>query len=199
MSLPSGLRLVLLVSLSVLVALGTTATGRSEDDDPEPFKPPRTLNDLAKLVAARGDVKRGAAVLKKQYPDLYEVEKAYKPRRRGGIGVGPAAVTDGIEMKIINLNRQVLTAAALKQDKDDLTAMAHLIVAINEVTRTFAPEDPLPGKGKKRKDWHRHADEVKKGAEGLLKAIKANDPAAVKRAAAAINNGCYNCHSDFRE
>ena len=40
--------------------------------------------------------------------------------------------------------------------------------------------------------------EVKVGSEDALEAVKANDPAALRKAMARIGNGCNDCHKQFR-
>jgi Cytochrome C' len=173
---------------------------KAEDVDPEPpaaYKPPKTFEDLARLTENPKHLSRGAALLRKKHDELEDVTKAYKPRRRGGIGIGQPALHDGIEMKMRNLSKKTLTAAELKTDKHDLVRLANLTVAINEVVRLFPPVKPAGGKGVK--EWLQYVDDVKKGAEELRKAARAGDAAAVRRAATRINDGCISCHELFRD
>jgi hypothetical protein len=53
--------------------------------------------------------------------------------------------------------------------------------------------------GKTRKDWLKHCDDLKQGADDLIKAAKANDAKAVQRGAAALQATCNRCHEDFRD
>src|SRR5262245_22776029 len=76
---------------------------------PIKFVPPQNLDDLARIAEQRGDFRRGAVFVKPKYAELEDLEKAYKPRRRGGIGVGPLGNQDGIELRLVNLQRRELT------------------------------------------------------------------------------------------
>src|SRR5262245_24036561 len=106
-----------------------------------PFVPPSNLDDLATLSEVGGDVRRGAAVLKPKFEEFYKVEeKAYFPRRQGGVGVGPKANFDGINRKIQCLAVLHLTAEQLKAEQPALTRMAHHVLAATAVARLYGPE-----------------------------------------------------------
>src|SRR5262245_29478 len=105
----------LVLVLAALPALCFAAPAPLPRPDRAPkFVPPGTIDDLAAIAAKGGDVARGAAMLRGKYADLFDLEKAYRARRHGGAGVGPPARNDGIEMKLIVLQRKALTEAEVR-------------------------------------------------------------------------------------
>jgi hypothetical protein len=162
------------------------------------FEPPNTLDDLARIAARGGDVRRGAAFLKPRYAELDDLEQAYKPRRRGGVGVGPPGNTDGIEQKLFLLLRRPLTAVQVADQRADLLRVAHYSIAITEVARLFAPEKPRPN-NRGAREWNAYADEVIRGARDLVAAARNGDPKGVQAAAVRTHGGCNECHAEFRD
>src|SRR5262249_35754003 len=141
---------------------------------------------------------RGALFLKPKYEELEDLEKAYKPRRRGGVGIGPATNTDGIEMRLFQLQRRQLNANELADQKADLQRAAHYAIAIREVTRLFAPEKPKANR-RGAKEWNAFADGVIRGAKDLSAAARDGDLRGVQAAARRMIDGCVSCHEEFRD
>jgi hypothetical protein len=162
------------------------------------FVPPQSLADLVAIAEKRGDVRRGAAFLKPKYAELEDLEKVYKPRRRGGIGVGPAAPQDGIEQKLWQLQRRELTVVQLQDQRADLNRIAHYVLAITEVARLFAPDTPRRD-GKGFREWNAFVDESQQGARELLRANAIGDVKAVRAASTKLVEGCFKCHDVFRD
>jgi hypothetical protein len=152
-------------------------------------------------------VKKDAEALKTKYPDkLKKIMWVFKPRMEdgeGGFGIGPkpgAYNPDGIETYIAfksNPMRGKVTAAELKNGADDFNRMADITIAMSEVSHQFTPTKKEPDKDPK--DWTKLTDEMKKGAEDLKGAVKANDPVKAKAAFGRMYSACNNCHTKFRD
>jgi hypothetical protein len=125
----------------------------------ERFVSPDTLDDLVTIAQKRGDVRRGAAILEPTYAELEDLDRAYKPRRLGGAGVGPSAHNDGIEAELFRLHYRLVKADQWLTKKADLLRVAHHVIAITEVSRLFAPDKPNSN-GKGTKEWNAFADET---------------------------------------
>lgn len=123
------------------------------------------------------------------------VMRAYKPRAKGGIGVG--AKGESIELKIISLGKRKLPAADVGKQKQDLEQIASVSKAIAEVTHYYTPNTRKAGKDPK--DWTKFTEEMTKGADELTKAAKSGSPDAIKKAATNLNASCTNCHGTFRD
>jgi hypothetical protein len=162
------------------------------------FVPPENLEDLIKIAEKGGDVRRGAAFLKPKYAELDDLAKAYRQRRRGGIGVGPPASNDGVATKLWQIRDRDLTAAQLRDQKADVARVAHSASAITEVARLFAPNVPHRN-GKGAWEWHAFVDEVQQGARDLVRANRAGDARGVRAAASKVVEGCIICHDAFRD
>ncbi len=124
----------------------------------------------------------------------------FKPRAKGGIGIGAAApappVKDSIELTIIDLaaDKKGFAATAFKQLGPDLVKMAKQTQAIAEINAFYAPTvkkgDKDPAK------WKEFNDVMKAGAAELA---KATDGPSAKAAAGKVNASCVNCHQIFRD
>jgi hypothetical protein len=123
------------------------------------------------------------------------VMRAFKPKPKGGIGVGPKG--ESIELKIIGLSKRMLPTAEVGKQKDDLDKIAKISKAISQVTHHYTPKGKKPGKDPK--DWTKYTDEMTKGAEELARAAKSGNRQAIKTAATNLNASCTNCHGTFRD
>jgi soluble cytochrome b562 len=171
---------------------------KDDEDDKEIKAAQKDVLDLTKDVTggkADKDIAEKAGKIKKKYEELNTVMHIFKPKAKGGIGLGKNG--EGIELKIISLGKRKLAGPALTKEKDELIKMADINVAMAAVAKHYAPSKPKGGKGKK--DWDGHADDMKKAAEELRKAAKAGNADDVKKAANNLNNSCNNCHTDFRD
>ncbi len=121
------------------------------------------------------------------------VMRAFKPRAKGGIGVG--AKGESIELKIIALSKRVSGEAA--KQKGDLEKIAGVSKAISEVTHYYTPKAKKAGKDPK--DWTKFTEEMTKGADELAKAAKSGNAREIKTAATNLNASCTNCHGTFRD
>jgi hypothetical protein len=184
-------RLLLGVVLAMGVVSGVRAFQPANAD-----KARKEILDLTNQSLAGLDISKKAQEVKKKLDDLEPFMHAYKPAKRGGIGFGPEK-TNGIEMKIIQLMKRPLPPATLAKEANELIRMAHINIVMAEITRAHAPGKPRAGKGKK--EWLRHVDDQKKAAEELIRAVRAQSPDRVKKAAANLITACNDCHTNFRD
>ena len=144
-------------------------------------------------------------MFKKQAQDIAQkyaikfVMNQFKPRNKGGVGVGqPGAFPfDSVELELLLLSKKGLTPAQMASQKADLHKMAELMEAVSYVAPSYAPKTDETGKP--IKDWVRLSDDMKKQSKGLVEAIKGGDPMKVQGAAKALNSTCESCHTEFRD
>ncbi len=129
---------------------------------------------------------------------IEHVMHQFKPRTKGGIGIGcnaPPGVKDGIELTMIDLanDKRGFTRDAVDKLGNDLVKVAQQTQAIAEINDYYIPrfkrEDRDPAVLKQMNN------DMKAGAADLAKAAQARDVAAVKAAANKINNSCVGCHA----
>jgi soluble cytochrome b562 len=141
----------------------------------------KAIADKARKAAGGGD------------EGLKYVMRAFKPKAKGGIGVG--AKGESIELKIIALSKRVSGEAAKR--KNDLEKIAGVSKAIGEVTHYYPPKTKKAGKDPK--DWTKYTDDMIKGSDELAKAAKSGNAREIKTAATNLNASCTNCHGAFRD
>jgi cytochrome c556 len=177
-----------------LAAQGSSRAGENKE----------LLSAMNKLVDSlkKGDkagAQKQAEAIAKQIEEVHEVMDLYRPRNKGGWGVGdkPKAITpDGIEQMLLKIGRDAPTANTLKKDGDALEQMAYRAAAIAEVAIIKAPKQNM---GKKLvKDWVEWSKDQRDASLALAAATKARSGADIKAAAAKTNNACNTCHSTFR-
>jgi hypothetical protein len=145
------------------------------------------------------DGKGSAADIAKN-ADLGDVMLAFKPRAKGGLGVGPtpdAIKPDGIEQKFIAIgkSKKGLAKPEVAAQGEALAKAAAVTKAIGDVTMLYADKD-----GKKNPTkWKQYVTEMQKAADDLTAAAKGGDGDGIKKAVGKINDSCINCHSDFRD
>jgi hypothetical protein len=130
--------------------------------------------------------------------DLGDVMQAFKPRSKGGIGIGPkpdSITPDSIELKFNNLGKKALAPAALAKEAKDIAKAADVTKAIGGVTLLYAEKE---GKKSPTK-WKQFAEDMQKAAGELSAAAKKGDAAEIKKAAMKLNASCNDCHADFRD
>jgi soluble cytochrome b562 len=120
---------------------------------------------------------------------------------RAGIGVGdkPGAIEpDGIEAKIINLSKKKpMSKAELTKEADALVKAAKITRAIAEINEFYTPEKKMGDKDPK--DYRKYNQDMIKGSDDLIDAIKKGDPMQVKKVASKLNQSCNDCHGKFRD
>jgi cytochrome c556 len=178
-----------------LCFLATTNRLRADDDDEKAIK--EAQETILKIAQGKdGEGKKLAEELAKK-ADLGNVMRVFKPRSKGGIGVGPKGANDGIEFKIQALTKKELKSADLAKQGEDLAKMSEIAAAVGEVAHFFAPKTKMGNKDPKT--WNQYVDEMKKASAELAKAAKAGDAPGVKTAANNLSSSCNQCHTDFRD
>jgi cytochrome c556 len=192
-----GLAAVVVLALG----LGLAGSGRPARADAEEDKlikeAQKDVLDLAKEIEAGKDGAAKADAIKKKYEELNTSMQIYKPRERKGLGIGPKSKGDGIEIKIQNLGKRALSKAEAEKQKADLVKMCYINLAMAEVAKRYPPAKPVCGKGVK--EWQEYVDATRDGSKELLEAVKAGDPAKIKKAAKKVDDACASCHADFRK
>lgn len=179
------------LALIAAIALTAQASYRA-DGDSKLYKDAQEIADLLEAGKDK-DAKAAVDAFKKKYEDLEAIMKIYKPKSKGGLGVGPMG--KGIEIMI---QRDLVTRAPAKKDLPDVVKMAYLAQALGKVTHAYAPAKPNT-KGKGAKEWKQYSEEQEKTSIELVKALKKGDKDAIKKAATNVNSACVNCHQDFRD
>jgi hypothetical protein len=140
-----------------------------------------------------------AAKLSKKLENLEEAMNSFKPRSKGGIGVGPKkgdASKDGIELLLIDIGRDVPTAAQMKKEAAYIEEMAYQSAALSEIAKNWAPKKD---KGQMtKKNWNKFNADMLDASLALAKAANKKGAQEVKSAAAKLNAACNSCHSVFR-
>lgn len=191
-----------MVGGTVLALAGLVwVTGRGFAGGDEKAQHAQILKIAAALKTNKAEGIKMAVAMAKKLEHLEGPMHGFKPRKRGGFGVGKTAgaiTPDGIELKINQMQRDGITATALGKEAEALEDLAYITAAIGEVTKHFEVRDF--GKGKKtKKDWMEHSDRMIEGSLKLAAAAKAKGAADIKSAAKFINDSCNACHSTFRE
>jgi hypothetical protein len=131
--------------------------------------------------------------------DLGDVMTAFKPRSKGGVGIGATADAikpDGIELKFIDLGKKKAIAKGdLTKQGDAIAKAAGVTKAIADVTLLYADKEGKKNPAK----WKQYAESMQKAADDLAKAAKSGDAAGVKTAIGKVNASCNDCHADFRD
>jgi cytochrome c556 len=185
----------LLLALGTWATVATTGQGRADDDeDKQAVK--EAQGEILKLMdtmAKGGNPAAGAAAIKKKFAELKPSMYVFKPRKNGGLGIGPPMQGDGIELKIINLSKnKPPSKAEVAKWADDYVKMAEVSKVMAEVAALYPPKKNVD-------DWKQYNDAMRKGADQLIAAAKKGDPEAIKKAATNLNASCTDCHSKFRD
>jgi hypothetical protein len=147
--------------------------------------------DILKLAGGKGSAED---IAKKA--ELGDVMQAFKPRSKGGLGVGrtPDAIKpDGIEQKLIALGKSKKGVG--KSEMDALARAADATRAVAEITVLYADKE-----GKKNSvKWKQLAGDMKISAEAMSDSARKADAASLKKAVDKLNASCNDCHSDFRD
>lgn len=176
-----------------MLAAGTGLAWQGKDNK----KTLEALDALAKAGNTAEAGKKAAGDL-----DIESVMRAFKPRAKGGFGMGSKAGLvpanqDGIEAMLPNLQKKGVAKSDESKMAEPLTQLANRVVAIALVTGHKGPEKDMGAKTKKK--WAEFNDMMKEGAESLASAVKEKKWADVKKAAGKINSSCSECHSVFRD
>jgi hypothetical protein len=192
-----AVRLILGVAF-LAASIGVVMAGNNPADSADLKVGIQSVADIFAKGDADGASKKAADVAKGA--SVEDAMHLFGLRAKKGYGVGDAAgkfTPDGIEGKINNFSKKAPTKADLTKDADALAMMAYRTAAIAEVVLKKAPEKDMGDK--KVKDWNTYATNMRSGALELADAIKAQDAAKVKPAAAKVFSSCSSCHGTFRD
>src|SRR4051812_38953613 len=128
-----------LAALTAVLALGVwvvaAADSRSADDKNQ------VKNDILKLAQGKG----GAKAEDIAKAELGDVMQLFKPRPKGGVGIGPvpgAIKPDGIELKLIDLGKKrPLGPADVAKQADPLAEAGEITGAIADVAQHYANKE----------------------------------------------------------
>lgn len=187
---------------AALLGLGFwSMTALSADEDDERIAAQKAVLKLANSMNGKGgDVKGQIAAIKKKFEELEPIMWVYKPKKKGGIGMGKDGADD-IELTLGKIGnpraKAKFTPKKLAEWKADLIKVGQLSKAV----ATISEQDNYAKQyaNKDAAKWKNYTKEMKKGGEDLIKAVKSNDVNRVKKAATNLSASCTNCHSDFRE
>ncbi len=185
---------------AALLGLGFwSMTALSADDDEKKAAQEAVLK-LVESMNGGGNVQGQLDAIKKKFDELEPLMWVYKPRKKGGIGMGKNG-EDDIELTLGKIGnpraKAKLNAQKLAQIKADLIKTGELSKAIAQI----AEQDKYVQQyGKKNvAKWKDYTKEMKKGADDLIKATKTGNVTQVTKAAQILSESCTSCHSDFRE
>ncbi len=158
---------------------------------------------LADAAAADGAaLKQQADAIVKKYPkEMLPIMWQMKPRDKGGLGVGPKAdayTNDAIELQLLELGgRKAKTAKDIKDHGADWQRMTEVVKGISAVAPSYAKKYAKTPADEKV--WTGLCDDMSKGSDDLIDAIKKDDATAFKKAVDNLNHSCNECHTKFRD
>jgi hypothetical protein len=185
---------------AALLGLGLwSITALSADDDDKKAAQEAVLK-LVDAMNKGGDVKGQIAAITQKFDELEPIMWVYKPKKKGGIGMGK----DGVDDIELTLGKIGSPTGKAKLTPQKLAGMKADLIKVGELSRAVAliseQDKYVQNYGKKNAaKWKDYTKEMKKGAEELLKAVKSDSVNDVKKAANNLSASCTNCHSDFRE
>ena len=191
-------------ALAVLAGAGwlllSDRSSAADDDKANPAVADGLLKIADALAKDDEDgAKKQAAALSKKVDELHDVMHMFKPRAKKGFGVGAKKdniTPDGIEDMIRGLARDVPSQAKVNKQAAALERMGYITAAMMEVAMALPPEKFELKQTKKL--WMETATASRDAGIELAKAARDKSPAALKTAASRANNGCVNCHAEFR-
>jgi hypothetical protein len=182
-------------ALLALTLWSLTGTGYGSDDDEDKKLNKEAQQAVLKLMdsmnGGKGDIKGQAEAIHKKFSELKHVMWVYKPRNKGGIGMGKDGTSIETEINRLYGIKTRLTPKKIADMKGDIIKAGELSRAVAEVTDLYVPKK-MPEK------WKAYTKEMHNGADELIEAAKSGDPMKVKKAAANLGGSCTNCHTDFR-
>ena len=198
----------LLGVLALGLCLWTASVTRSADDDddaPDIKEAGKATEGLKKLIDLfekdkdKKEIAKAAEDLDKKTDLKHIMWAAYKPREKGGLGVGPKANAirpDGIEAKLINMSKKEMPAAQLAKEGPAIMRMAETAKAMADIAERNTPKKNEPKKP--IADWTKANKAQRDAAQELIDAVKANKADKVLEATNNLYHSCTNCHSVFR-
>jgi hypothetical protein len=166
-----------------------------------------SMEAATKLAASLRTLKPGGAGktshdLGQYLDDLGELMNAYRTKKKGGEGLPTTLQTtaplktskNGIEEKLVYLNRKKMAKPALAKEADELALLGYKFAADGALTATFAKAQP-----KGAKEWRELSVAMRDGGIALAEAARKKDADGVFRAANILDSACTRCHNEFRK
>ena len=136
----------------------------------------------------------------KNLDEISDMMHLFRPRNKGGLGVGPIPLAnpakDGIEVMIRDLARDV--PGGIAKQAAGLEAMGYYIAAMGELANAAVGKAPSGGK-KTKKAWTEMSEDMRVLGLAFAKASAAKGAQEIKTAAGRVNVNCNKCHSIFKE
>ena len=192
-----NVRTLIVGGLALALGLTTSALALALQGKKGSLEPLDALAKKAQDATFAEECKKVAGSL-----ELDPVMHSFKPRAKGGFGIGMKAGLvpanqDGIEAYLPTLSKKGLSAADAGKLADPIIAMCNRVLAIAEVSDHLWPESKESSKSKKK--WLDLNEIMKVGAKDLSEAVSTKNYAGVKKAASKLNSSCTDCHSVFRD
>lgn len=137
----------------------------------------------------------------KNLDEISDMMHLFRPRNKGGLGVGPMQLAnpakDGIEVMIRDLARDV--PGGIAKQAAALEAMGYYIAAMGELANAAVVKAPTGGGKKTKKAWTEMSEDMRVLGLAFAKASAAKGAQEIKTAASKVNANCNKCHSIFKE
>ena len=206
-------RHVWLLPFAAVVVVGvcflSVVRARDDDDDKKKMEDAKKaapdVLGLADAVASGNPdaLKKQADAVVKKYDELMPIMWQMKPRDKNGLGVGPKAdvyVNDAIELQLLELGgKKSKNAQYIKDHAADFQRMAEVVRGIAAVAPPFGKKGGFAKTPADEKVWNSLCEDMAKGSDDLIDAIKKDDDKAFKKAVDNLNKSCNDCHTKFRD
>jgi hypothetical protein len=185
--------------LTVSLVSGHLRAAPATDDDTN-----AAMNKVADLLAkGDADAAKKAAKAIADKTDLETFMTGFRPRldKKGkpwGIGVGEKGTgfqPDGIELMIIDIDKNGISADNVKKYSAGLARAGQVAAAIGHTARVATP--PKPG-AQNQADWNKWSEAMVQAAGDFSAAAKANNAGDLKKAATKMKENCDSCHKVFK-
>jgi hypothetical protein len=184
---------------ALAIWLLAASTGSAADDDQAAREGVLKVADLIQKKDMDTAKKQAEAIAKK-INDPEPIMNTMSPREDGGLGIGakPGAIKpDGIEKKLLEIDKTPLKDPQAATEADALQEMAYRIAAVAAMAQNACPVPAKQG-AKDPKDWKRWTDDMQKQALDLADATKTKKAAEVNKAVKKLNDTCTACHAVFK-
>ena len=109
-------------------------------------------------------------------------------------------MNDAIELQLLELGgRKSKTAKDIKDHAADWKRMTEVVRGIAAVTPPFGKKGGFAKTPADEKVWNSLCDDMAKGSDDLIDAIKRDNEKDFKRAVDNLNKSCNDCHTKFRD
>jgi cytochrome c556 len=186
----------------MLGLLVMTQRSSADEKEPDPKKVKAAQEAIRKLLESKYVKKDAEAVAKGHALDAV-MWSVFKPRKRGGFGVGnkPEAIQpDGIELKINKMGKTPMLPADLARELPELIKMVEVVKLAGEVSAHQCNVTKKVGEKDPRK-WKDFNSDMLKYSDDLLAALKGanSGPAEVRAKSLKLYGTCTGCHGIFRD